>query len=544
MSSPIHASGTSPALAKQSPCEDQPNVQATLDRRFNLLKFLGTSGNSYYFAAHDLAADRPVRLKVLSDEAAVDREQRELFYLEAAASAKLSHQNITRTTEAEELGGTHFCTIEQSPSAISLRDLLDIRSWLEVDVAVTIALQLTDALDYAHGLGVLHLKLDPANVLIESDGRVLVTDFGIGGDEGLAWAQADRSGRHCVQYASPEQIQGSSLDCRSDLYSLGIILFEMLTDRVPFDSTDAGVVKRKQLTQSAYAPQLFRQGISNYLSALVLTLLEKNPDWRFRTAAQLQTALGKVAAPAESLPVEVESQGAELDSIDDSIESQADPDAGAEYISAWPEDEAEAADDPVNHREFFEPPTIIKIDPPPREPSEPKARAKLSPPVPVAREDAEPLRLYVSSDKSQSRKQRLVFLAIMLAILLLISLLGRNHLPGFFLAASAVEQYNLPDANAQTPVTDPEPASAETVPAGPVEHSNQTGSSAVSPPAQVKAAPPRRRYVRRAAFRRAGQPARRKLRVKRKVRRPLYLRRDRTSALMFDVGEWGKARQS
>ena len=130
---------------------------------------------------------------MLSDDAAVDRVQKELFYLEAAAAAKLSHQNITRATEAEELGGIHFCTIEQSPNAESLRDLLDMRSWLEIDVAVSIALQVADALDYAHRMGVLHLDLNPANILIEADGKVLVTDFGIGDDQESARAQADRS---------------------------------------------------------------------------------------------------------------------------------------------------------------------------------------------------------------------------------------------------------------------------------------------------------------------------------------------------------------
>src|SRR5687767_14470849 len=135
MSSSIAASGTSPALTKQSPYEDQPTLQTNLTERFNIVKFLGTSGNSFCFAALDLATERPVRLKVLSDDAAVDGKQKELFYLEAAAAAKLSHQNITRTTEAEELGGIHFCTIEQSPNAESLCDLLNIRSWLEIDVA-------------------------------------------------------------------------------------------------------------------------------------------------------------------------------------------------------------------------------------------------------------------------------------------------------------------------------------------------------------------------------------------------------------------------
>ncbi len=483
------------------------------------LKFLGTSGNSFCFAALDLATEKPVKLKVLSDDAAVDEVQKELFYLEAAAAAKLSHQNITRTTEAEELGGIHFCTIEQSPNAESLRDLLDIRSWLEIDVAVSIALQIADALDYARQVGVLHLNLNPANILIEGDGRVLVTDFGIGADQELAWAQTDRSGRHCLQYASPEQIQGSYADSRSDLYSLGIILFEMLTDRVPFDSTDAGLVKRKHLTQAPHPPQLFRQGISNYLSALVLTLLEKNPDWRFRTSGQLQTALSKVA-PAESPSVEGESESAESDLID----SQASPDSAADNVRTAREDDAETARESITHREFFEPPTITQIDPPPYRSSEQKAWVEPSSRTPVTRENTEQFSLYVSSNKSQSRRQALAFLAIMLVILLLISLLGSNQLLGLFQTANAGEQNNLPAALAGSHITDQEP---QTIPLEAPNQLNEAGLSAStgSLPAQDKVTAPRRKYVRRLAAGKIRQTARRKLRAKRKFRKPVYLRR-------------------
>ena len=564
MTSSIAASGTSPALANRSRSEDQPTVPATLTERFDILKFLGTSGNSYCFAALDLATGRPVKLKVLSDDAAVDRAQKELFYLEAAAAAKLSHQNITRTTGAEELGGIHFCTIEQSQNAESLRDLLDIRSWLEIDVAMSIALQVADALDYAHRTGVLHLNLNPANILIDGDGRVLVTDFGISGDQKLAWAHADRSGRHCPQYTSPEQIQGSYADSRSDLYSLGIILFEMLTDRVPFDSTDAGLVKRKHLTQAPHPPQLFRQGISNYLSALILTLLEKNPDWRFRTAAQLQTALSRVApvdlpyedagglndhdqhedsSQPEAQAVEEVIQSAEVDFID----PQTDPDAfviAADNISPALDDAAEVAGDQITHREFFEPPTIIKIDPPPDRPYERRTRIEPSKRVSTARENSRPFSLYVSQNKPQGRRQVLVFLAIVLAILLLISFMGRNYMPGLFLTAG--KQNNLPEApDTSSELTSSEtdsPVSADQ--SGQLETESQLNQSSpiasVSPiPTQDKVTPPKRRYAKRWR----SIKSRSKPQARRKVRRSKYLRQVRGWAEVFNVGDRVKPKE-
>jgi serine/threonine protein kinase len=562
MSSPIQASGTSPALAKQSSSEDQPSLQASLKARFDILKFLGAAGNSSYFSALDLAAGRPVRLKVLSDDAA----EKELFYLEAAAAAKLSHQNITPTTEAEELGGIHFSTIEQSPEAESLRGLLDIRSWLEIDVAVSIALQVADALDYAHRMGVLHLNLNPANILIEGDGRVLVTDFGISADEGLAWAHAERSGRHCLQYASPEQIQGSSADPGSDLYSLGVVLFEMLTDRVPFDSADAGMVKRKHLTQAPHPPQLFRPGISNYLSALVLTLLEKNPDWRFRSAAQLQMALSKVA-PGDSACETVgnpycddndeEPSRPEPQAVDEATRSeglefiipQTDRDAydaAADNIPP-PQNEAaapvEAARNYVTPREVFEPPTIIKIDPP--EDIAPERRALIEPQkrVSTARESVRPFSLYVSSDRQPGRKHVFGLLAIIVAILLLITFLGRDYLPGLFMASSVEQQNNLPDAVTQSPVENPAPADSEAASPG-TQNETAPVAGAGSPPAREKVAPLKRKYVRRPAAGKVRQSARRKFQTRRKARLPLYLRRVRGWTEMLDMRDWLKLKES
>lgn len=555
MSSPIAASGTSPALARQERGDDQPTLQPNLTGRFNILKFLGVAGNSFCFAALDLATGRPVKLKVLSDDAALDGVQKELFYLEAASAAKLSHQNITRATEAEELGGIHFCTVEQSPNAESLRDLLEMRSWLEVDVAVSIALQVADGLDYAHRQGVLHLNLNPASILIEGDGRVLVTDFGIGAQQGLAQAQADRSGRHRPQYASPEQIQGAGADNRSDLYSLGIVLFEMLTDRVPFDSADAGLVRKKHLSQAPHPPQLFRHGISNYLSALVLTLLEKNPDWRFQTAAQLQTALSKVV-PTDSaekdegsfpLPEPLsdaeERQTAELVSMVPQTYSD-ESDAAADALPSPRNDNEAIYDEPtydvpiydepaydepiyetIAHREVFEPPTITKIDPPRHRAPEPKARLEPSSSIPIAREGIQPFAHYVSSSRSQSKRQAVVFLAIMLVILLLISVLGRNYLPGFFLAADAGQQNNLPDPPAVVS-TEQEP---QTIPAEAQKQPDEPGPSASTAPpaAQEQVTPPKRKYVRRLTAGKVRQSARRKIGFKRKARKPAYLRRAR-----------------
>lgn len=589
MSSPIAASGTSPALAAQLQRDDTASIHANLTERFEILKLLGTTGSSFCFVARDLAtrktlsdAGRLVRLKVLSDDAAVDEVQKELFYLEAAAAAKLSHQNIARTTEAEELGGIHFCTIEQSQNAQSLRGLLDIRSWLEIGVAVSITLQVADALDHAHQMGVLHLNLNPANILIEDDGRVLVTDFGISSQQESAWAHGERSRRHRLQYSSPEQIQGSYADCRSDLYSVGVILFEMLTDRVPFDSTDAGLIKRKHLTQPPHPPQLFRQGISNYLSALVLTLLEKNPDLRFRTAAQLQMALSRVAytelaAQAEEethdnnkdedaleteyRAIEATTQSAELDFIHPQTDLAA-PDATADTVDKLDvvaddispaqddeADEADAAQNPITQREFYDPPTITMIDPPPYILSERKTRIEPSSRTSTPKAEDRQLSLLESVDKSQRGRRVLALLAIMVAILLLVSLLGHKYLPHLFQTAESAQQNNLtnaldasPDATVPPalPAVD-QPVVAEKAPVPETQNRlNRSSASATAPPTSVRPKPPKRRYVKRAASTRVKPTARRKIQAKRQTSRPRYLKRDKGWSRILKVDDWLK----
>jgi serine/threonine protein kinase len=575
MSSHIAASGTSPALATQLQRDDTASIHANLTERFEILKFLGTTGSSFCFVARDLAtrktlsdAGRLVRLKVLSDDAAVDEVQKELFYLEAAAAAKLSHQNIARTTEAEELGGIHFCTIEQSLNAQSLRGLLDIRSWLEIDVAVSITLQVAEALDYAHRMGVLHLNLNPANILIEDDGRVLVTDFGISSQRELAWAHGERSRRHSLQYSSPEQIQGSFADGPSDLYSTGIILFEMLTDRVPFDSTDAGLIKRKQLTQPPHPPQLFRPGISNYLSALVVTLLEKNPDWRFRTAAQLQMALSRVAdtefaaqtkeetpcknkdedsLETEYRAIEATPQSAELDFIHSQTDSAAPdmaadtPDVADDVISLAQDEEAEAAQNlithhPITHREFFDPPTITMIDPPPYILSEQKTRiepsSRTSTPKAEIRQPSPPEPI----DKSQRGRRVLALLAIMVASLLLVSLLGRKYFPHLFQTAESAQQNHLTNAldASNTATVSPalpgvdQPVIEEKAPVPETQNRiNRSSASASALPTSVQPTPPKRRSVKRATSTKVKQAARRKLQAKRQTSRPRYIKRNK-----------------
>ena len=307
------------AAAQRRRNEAASQVAELLSERFEILETVIETETHVLYLARDLSRSGPdaqdgsdlVCLKTLSGDAAGDDRQINLFHLEARAAARLSHENIIKTTEAEEVSGIHFCVIEHKPGVESLRDLIKREGWFELDRALDIIKQIADALDYAHGLGVLHLTLQPEKILVEPDGRVLVTGFGIESQKDLLWAHHERSHACAPQYISPEQVQCKQIDQRSDLYSLGIVMFEMLTDRVPFDSPDSISIKLKHLNKLPEPPHMFRPELPRLLCWLVMDLLKKNPDERpdnvgiFETVFQQCRAGSLEAAEAMSGPATI-----------------------------------------------------------------------------------------------------------------------------------------------------------------------------------------------------------------------------------------------
>jgi eukaryotic-like serine/threonine-protein kinase len=266
-------------------------AQAVLGRWFKAPQLLHAGARTLRFVARGGSADVRVQLEVLHPDLAGDGRQRELFYLEAFAASRLAHFNIARTSKPQEVGGIHFCVIEYKPEAHRLRDVLSRNGWLEIDAACAIADQMAGALDGAHALGVLHLQLSPDCVLIEPNGWATVSGFGIEAAPQLGWAHRERAGRLAAAYASVEQASGAACDARSDLYSLGAIFYEMLTDRVPFDSDDQAYVRERQLQFRPAPPHLISAEVPESVSEVVMRLLEKDGENRFQSAAEFQTAL-------------------------------------------------------------------------------------------------------------------------------------------------------------------------------------------------------------------------------------------------------------
>ena len=272
-------------------------VASALSDRFKILKSLGSSDACEFYLARETAGNSTVVLKLLSGSAARDFRQRELFRLEAGAASRLTHKNIVKTSEAETVNGIHFCVMEHSPVAESLRDLLNRKGWLDPGQSVSIIDQIADALAYAHSRNVLHLRLQPEKILLEPDGSVRIIDFGIDAGQQFVWAHTERSRRLSAEYQSAEQMCDASLDQRSDLYSLGVLLFEMLTDRLPFDSEDPDYIRRRhRMKHTPLPPSVLSWDVPEFISRVVMGLLEKNPNKRFSNATVFRMTLNRLAS--------------------------------------------------------------------------------------------------------------------------------------------------------------------------------------------------------------------------------------------------------
>lgn len=276
--------------ARGASASKDEKVITILSRRFEILKRLDPLPQGITYLARDARDNRLVRLKVFSDQGERDSWQFELFRLQAHAAARLAHRNIEWSGDIEQAAGIYFCVSEQEPYAKRLRDLLRRKGWLDSRQAIGIALQIASALEHAHSTYVLHLKLQPENILIAENGSVTVTDFGLEGRASLAWAHHARSCGVPARYLSIEQAVGTKVDSSSDMYALGIILFEMLTDRVLYDSSAEAMILSKRISQPAIAPHLLVPGVPENLSAITTRLLAENPAERF-SATELIAAL-------------------------------------------------------------------------------------------------------------------------------------------------------------------------------------------------------------------------------------------------------------
>lgn len=272
-------------------------MQGTVvDKRYTLLNKLGGGGMANVYLAHDEVLDREVALKLMREAFGDDEEFLERFRREARNAASLSHPNIAQVYDQGRDGdGLNYIAMEYVPG-VTLKDRIREVGALEPGEAAGIAARVADALSIAHGKGIVHRDIKPQNVLLTPTGDVKVVDFGIARAASATVVTRTSHVLGTAGYMSPEQAAGQRVGPESDLYSLGVVLFEMLTGDQPFEADSAVAVAVKHLNEPPPHPRDANPEIPPELDAIVMSLLAKDPAHRYASALDLARDLDRVKA--------------------------------------------------------------------------------------------------------------------------------------------------------------------------------------------------------------------------------------------------------
>jgi eukaryotic-like serine/threonine-protein kinase len=279
-------------------------INTVFDGRYRILRKLGSGGMANVYLAEDEELGRRVAIKILNDRYANDELFIERFRREAKSAAALSHPNIVSIYDRGQAEGTYYIAMEVIEGR-SLKELILTRGPLPIGQAIAYTLEILDALRFAHRHGIIHRDVKPHNILIGGE-RLKVTDFGIARAGASQMTEAG-SIMGTAQYLSPEQARGAPVTASSDLYSVAIVLYEMLTGKVPFSGDSAIEIAMKHLNELPKAPSKIRPEIPEDLDRVVLRALSKAPEDRYQTAEEFAEDLHRVEA---GLPIAPETSEA------------------------------------------------------------------------------------------------------------------------------------------------------------------------------------------------------------------------------------------
>ena len=289
------------------------DAERVLGGRYRLVRAIARGGMAEVWEAQDEILGRRVAVKVLHPHLAADESFLARFRREAIAAARLAHPNVVATFDTGVDDGVAYIVMELVDGH-TLRQELAEHGALTPVRAIHVASQVADALDYAHRSGVIHRDVKPGNILLTEDERVKVADFGIAKaaietlEDATGTAVANdltQSGAivGTAKYLSPEQVNGDAVDGRSDVYALGVVLYEMLCGRAPFLGDTDVAVAMQHATATPLSPRQVRAGIPRPLEAIVLRAMEKSPEQRFPSAAEMHSALLSVdLGPDDAVP--------------------------------------------------------------------------------------------------------------------------------------------------------------------------------------------------------------------------------------------------
>ncbi len=269
-------------------------IDTLFDGRYRIVRRLGSGGMATVYLAEDEVLGRRVAIKILSGRYANDEQFIERFRREAKSAAGLSHPNIVSIYDRGEAEGTYYIAMEHLDGR-TLKQLVLARGPAPVKVAIEYARQILAALRFAHRNGIVHRDIKPHNVIVDAEGRAKVTDFGIA--RAGAASQVTEAGSivGTAQYLSPEQARGGAIDQRSDLYSVGIVLYEMLTGKVPFTGDTPVEIAMKHLSETPEPPSSKREEIPHELDLVVMRALAKDPDDRYQSAEEMDADLHRIS---------------------------------------------------------------------------------------------------------------------------------------------------------------------------------------------------------------------------------------------------------
>ena len=281
---------------------DQPVM---LGGRYRVENELGRGGMAKVYRGQDTVLGRTVAIKILAPQYAEDQGFVQRFRREAQAAARISNQTIVSVFDTGSDDGVHFIVMEYVEGR-TLADYLTGGGRIMPDRAIDIAIDVARALEAAHTQGVIHRDIKPGNIMLDGQGDVKVTDFGIARVTATAETVAQTAAvLGTASYLSPEQAQGQPVDVRSDIYSLGCVLFEMVTGRPPFPGDSPVTVASKHVLEQPTPPSQINQDVSPDLDAVILRALAKNPANRYQSATEMREDLERVkrGQPVEATPL-------------------------------------------------------------------------------------------------------------------------------------------------------------------------------------------------------------------------------------------------